>query len=55
MAFELLGALLLGYWAGSKLDAWAGNQKPLAALACMLLAMLAAFYHVYKSLMRDSS
>jgi F0F1-type ATP synthase assembly protein I len=50
LAFELLAALALGWWAGSRLDAWLQTDKPVGTLACMMLCLLASLYHVIRSL-----
>jgi F0F1-type ATP synthase assembly protein I len=55
LAFELVAALALGWWAGSALDNWLQNAQPIATLAGMLLALLATLYHVVRSLTQDQS
>lgn len=41
MAFQMIGALVLAAFAGRKLDAYMGNDKPWFTIGLLLLAVIA--------------
>ncbi len=44
MAFQILGAIALGTWIGTKLDAYMGNRTPYATAGLALLGTLIGLY-----------
>lgn len=54
MAFELAGALLIGYWAGQWADEQFALPKSLGTMACMMLFLFAALFHILRSLMKNN-
>lgn len=53
MAMQLFGACLAGAFIGRWLDEKTGMERPLFAVFLTVLFMFAAFYLIYKQLMRD--
>ncbi len=53
MALELLGACLAGAFIGRWLDAKMGLERPLFAVFLTIFFLFAAFYLIYKQLMKD--
>ncbi|AKD05538.1 AtpZ/AtpI family protein [Pontibacter korlensis] len=41
MAFQMIGALVVAAFAGRKLDAYMGNEKPWFTIALLLVAVIA--------------
>lgn len=54
MAFELAGALLLGYWLGRWIDRQLALPQSAGTMACMLLFLFAALFHILRSLTKDN-
>ena len=48
MGFQMVIIILLFYWAGSKLDERAGNEKPVYTAILSLLGVFAGLYIVLK-------
>jgi hypothetical protein len=48
MGFQMVAIILLFYWAGSKLDERAGNEKPAYTAILSLLGVFAGLYIVLK-------
>lgn len=48
MGFQMIVIILLFYWAGSKLDERAGNEKPAYTAILTLLGVFAGLYIVLK-------
>ncbi len=44
IAFQMLGTIGLGVWAGMKLDAWQQNQRPVWTIILSLTAIGASLY-----------
>lgn len=44
IAFQMLGTIGLGVWAGMKLDAWQNNQRPVWTIILSLTAIGASLY-----------
>ncbi|GAB4055679.1 AtpZ/AtpI family protein [Spirosoma litoris] len=44
IAFQMLGTIGLGVWAGMKLDAWQQNRRPIWTIALSLTAIGASLY-----------
>lgn len=44
IAFQMLGTIGLGVWAGMKLDAWQNNARPLWTIVLSLTAIGASLY-----------
>jgi len=53
MAIQLLGACLAGAFIGRWLDAKMALERPLFAVFLTIFFMFAAFYLIYKQLLRD--
>jgi F0F1-type ATP synthase assembly protein I len=53
MAFQLLGACLLGVFIGRWLDAQLALERPMFAVFLTIFFMFAALYLIYKQLLRD--
>lgn len=53
MAFQLLGACLLGVFLGRKLDQWQGNERAVWAVFLTVIFMVASLYLLYKQLLND--
>ncbi|MBL7825403.1 MAG: AtpZ/AtpI family protein [Saprospiraceae bacterium] len=53
MAFELLGACLAGVFIGRWIDARLDLQRPAFAVFLTILFLFAAFYLIYKQLLKD--
>lgn len=53
MAIQLLGACLAGAFIGKWLDAKMALERPLFAVFGTILFMFAAFYLIYKQLLKD--
>ena len=53
MAFELLGACLVGVFAGKWLDAWIGFERPVFSVFLTMIFMIAALYLIYRQLLND--
>ncbi len=53
MAIQLFGACLAGAFIGRWLDAKMELERPLFAVFLTILFMFAAFYLIYKQLLRD--
>ena len=51
MGFQMVAIILLFYWAGSKLDERAGNEKPAYTAILTLLGVFAVLYIVLKDFM----
>ena len=54
MAFQLLGACLVGVFLGKWLDQHYGLEKPLWAVLLTILFMVASLVSIFRQLMRDS-
>ncbi|MEZ4918920.1 MAG: AtpZ/AtpI family protein [Saprospiraceae bacterium] len=54
MAFQLLGACLVGVFIGKKLDAHFQLEKPLWAVLLTILFMVASLVSIFRQLLRDS-
>ncbi|MEA3478010.1 MAG: AtpZ/AtpI family protein [Bacteroidota bacterium] len=48
MGFQMIAIILIFYWAGSKLDERAGNEKPAYTAVLTLLGVFAGLYLVLK-------
>jgi len=48
MGFQMIAIILLFYWAGSKLDERAGNEKPAYTAILTLLGVFAGLYLILK-------
>lgn len=48
MGFQMVAVILLFYWAGSKLDARTGTDKPIYTAILTLLGVFAGLYLVLK-------
>lgn len=46
----LFGLLMIALFAGRRVDAYFGNEKPYVALVLMLLVMVIQFYRLIKDL-----
>jgi len=55
MAFELAGALLLGYWVGRWADRQLDLPKSSGTMVCMILFLFAALFHILRSLTKNNS
>jgi uncharacterized membrane protein (DUF4010 family) len=44
IAFQMLGTIGLGVWAGMKLDAWQNNHRPIWTIVLSLTAIGASLY-----------
>lgn len=44
IAFQMLGTIGLGVWAGMKLDAWQNNHRPIWTIILSLTAIGASLY-----------
>ncbi|SOD97896.1 AtpZ/AtpI family protein [Spirosoma fluviale] len=44
IAFQMLGTIGLGVWAGMKLDAWQNNRRPMWTIILSLTAIGASLY-----------
>ncbi|GAB3018713.1 AtpZ/AtpI family protein [Spirosoma pulveris] len=44
IAFQMLGTIGLGVWAGMKLDAWQNNHRPVWTIVLSLTAIGASLY-----------
>jgi predicted membrane channel-forming protein YqfA (hemolysin III family) len=50
LAFQMAALLLLGYWAGGKIDQWLGLHFPIFTVSLMVLFMVISLYSLIKSL-----
>ncbi|PKV67404.1 AtpZ/AtpI family protein [Pontibacter ramchanderi] len=50
LAFQMIGAMVLAAWAGSKLDAYMGNQNPWMTIILLVVAVVASMVLVIVSL-----
>ena len=48
MGFQMIAIILLFYWAGSKLDERAANEKPVYTAILVILGVFAGLYSVLK-------
>jgi len=48
MGFQMIAVILIFYWAGSKLDARSGNEKPVFTAILTVLGVFAGLYLVLK-------
>ncbi|MCS7019097.1 MAG: AtpZ/AtpI family protein [Cytophagales bacterium] len=55
MAFELAGALLLGYWVGRWIDREWLLPKSLGTMVSMMICLFAALFHILRNLMKSQS
>lgn len=53
LAFQMAALLLLGYWAGQKLDAWFSLPGPVFTVVLMVLSVVLSMYSLIKSLPKD--
>ncbi|MCU0449943.1 MAG: AtpZ/AtpI family protein [Bernardetiaceae bacterium] len=53
LAFELAGAILLGWWLGQWVDRWLATAQPYGVLAGILLFLGAALARIIYSLTRE--
>lgn len=53
LAFQMAALLLLGYWAGSKIDAWLALPFPFFTIGLMISFMIISLYTLIKSLPKD--
>ena len=53
MAFQLLGACLVGVFLGRWLDKWMGFERPMWAVFLTVIFMIASLYLLYKQLLND--
>lgn len=49
LAFQMIGAMLLALWGGSKLDKATGNTQPIWTVVLLLVAVVASIYIVIVS------
>jgi F0F1-type ATP synthase assembly protein I len=54
MGFELMGAILLGWWIGGMLDEYFENEKATATAFCMLFFLVASMTKTILGLIKDS-
>lgn len=54
MGFELMGAILFGWWIGGMLDEYFDNEKATATAFCMLFFLLASMTKTILSLIKSS-
>ncbi len=52
IAFQMLGTIGLGVWAGMKLDAWQQNHRPVWTIVLSLTAIGASLYLFIRQLTR---
>lgn len=52
IAFQMLGTIGLGVWAGLKLDEWQGNRRPIWTIVLSLTAIGASLYLFIRQLTR---
>lgn len=52
IAFQMLGTIGLGVWAGIKLDEWQQNRRPIWTIVLALTAIGASLYLFIKQLTR---
>ena len=52
IAFQMLGTIGLGVWAGMKLDAWQSNARPIWTIVLSLTAIGASLYLFIRQLTR---
>ena len=52
IAFQMLGTIGLGVWAGMKLDAWQNNARPIWTIVLSLTAIGASLYLFIRQLTR---
>ncbi|MCG8319455.1 MAG: AtpZ/AtpI family protein [Cytophagales bacterium] len=50
LGFQLLVSLLLGFFAGQKLDAWAGTQNPWFTIIFIFLSFFGSMVYLVKKL-----
>jgi hypothetical protein len=50
MAFEMLALMGLGYFIGSRLDAWLGIKQPIWTMVLMLVFFGGFIFKLYRSL-----
>jgi hypothetical protein len=48
MGFQMVAVILIFFWAGSKLDARSGNEKPIYTALLTLFGVFAGLYLVLK-------
>ena len=53
MGFQMIIIILLFYWAGSKLDERAANEKPVYTAILTVLGVFAGLYIVLKDFIRN--
>ncbi len=54
IAFQMLGTIGLGVWAGLKLDEWQGNRRPLWTIVLALTAIGASLYLFIRQLTKNN-
>ncbi|MVM31525.1 hypothetical protein GO755_15875 [Spirosoma sp. HMF4905] len=52
IAFQMLGTIGLGVWAGMKLDAWQQNHRPIWTIILSLTAIGASLYLFIRQLIK---
>jgi F0F1-type ATP synthase assembly protein I len=52
LALQLLGAIFVGGWIGSKIDRWLDIKLPIFMIVLGLLGFAGVMYQVYRSLNR---
>ena len=50
LAFQMIGAMVLAAWAGSKLDDYMGNENPWITIVLLVVAVVASMVLVIISL-----
>ncbi|EJF11263.1 AtpZ/AtpI family protein [Pontibacter sp. FD36] len=50
LAFQMIGAMVLAAWAGSKLDDYMGNENPWMTIVLLVVAVVASMVLVIISL-----
>lgn len=50
LAFQMIGAMVLAAWAGTKLDDWMGNENPWMTIVLLVVAVVASMVLVILSL-----
>lgn len=53
LAFQMAALILVGYWAGSKIDKWLDLSFPAFTIILILLFLALSFYSLIKSLPKE--
>lgn len=54
IAFQMLGTIGLGVWAGIKIDEWQGNRRPIWTIVLSLTAIGASLYLFIRDLPKNN-